>query len=220
MPTNHKEIWDDFCTKLDVFNHSVPLFQTDADLRVDVKNIGTANRRVLCRSKAMEKLVIEQVALLLEDARVKENRYDGLIYMMHYLDGELIIPLYIGKTETKGRKNPLSANIKNIAKNKNKFARWGDNRQYHIGDLSDVVLGERTTPKYQNWASTLFETSPSKSPVLNRQTYFWCMAWSHQNVGIWEAFGETRLSFLEYLMIGVASSAFGDLLLNSEGQNR
>jgi len=30
----------------------------------------------------------------------------------------------------------------------------------------------------------------------------------------------TRLTFLEYLLIGVASSVFGDRLLNAEGRNR
>ena len=220
MPINHEKIWDSFCARLNVFSHSVPLFKTDSKLAVETINIGKADRSVLCRSDEMEDLVIKQVNILLEDVKTKNNQYDGLIYMMHYIDKKSIKPLYIGKAETKGRKNPVSVNIKNISKNKNKFARWGDNKQYHIGDLSDVVLGGEQNPKYQNWASVLFETSPSDKPILRHQTYFWCMAWSPEYTGIWEEFGKTRLTFLEYLMIGVASSAFGDLLLNSEGKNR
>jgi hypothetical protein len=45
-------------------------------------------------------------------------------------------------------------------------------------------------------------------------------AWRRDEVGIWEDFGQTRLTFLEYLLIGVASSVFPDDLLNIEGQNR
>ena len=39
-------------------------------------------------------------------------------------------------------------------------------------------------------------------------------------VGIWEDFGPTRLTFLEYLLIGVASAVFPETLLNREGQSR
>jgi hypothetical protein len=37
---------------------------------------------------------------------------------------------------------------------------------------------------------------------------------------IWEEFGPTSLAFLEYLMIGVASEAYPERLLNVEGRNR
>ena len=38
--------------------------------------------------------------------------------------------------------------------------------------------------------------------------------------GIWRDFGPTRLTFLEYLLIGVASATFVKDLLNEEGVNR
>ncbi len=220
MSVEHQKLWDDFCVRWGVVDSSVPLFHCDENLVVKIKTVGKSARQVLCRSALMEALVIEQVTYLLEDVQQEHTTYDGLIYMMHYVEDGLVKPLYIGKTETRGRKNPISVNVKGISKNKNKFARWGDNKQYHIGDLSEVVLNGGQNNKYENWANALFECYPTPNPTLNRQTYFWCMAWSSSYTGIWEEFGPTHLTFLEYLMIGVASSAFGGLLLNSEGQNR
>jgi hypothetical protein len=103
-----------------------------------------------------------------------------------------VVPLYIGKTETLGKGDGnLSANIKGIDKDTSKFTRWGDNNAY-----------------------------PSAAPVLQRPVYFWSKAWSSGEVGVLEELGPTKLTFLEYQIIGVASSAFGESLLNREGQNR
>jgi hypothetical protein len=111
-----------------------------------------------------------------------------------------------------------------LQSDKGKFARWGDNYQYHIGDLSAVSVhghvDKYRTYKYQDWAAALFKDFPSDNPMLKRPVYFWCKAWKGEDVGIWQDFGQTRLTFLEYLLIGVASSAFPSLLLNREGQSR
>ena len=45
-------------------------------------------------------------------------------------------------------------------------------------------------------------------------------AWARGAIGIWPEFAPTRLSFVENLMIGVASAAFPDTLLNREGHSR
>jgi hypothetical protein len=66
----------------------------------------------------------------------------------------------------------------------------------------------------------LFAAFPSETPQLRRETYFWIKAWKHGSTGIWKEYGETSLTFLEYLLIGVASDLFPDLLLNEEGVNR
>jgi hypothetical protein len=50
--------------------------------------------------------------------------------------------------------------------------------------------------------------------------YFWAKAWSGSEVGAWVDFGPTRLTFLEYQLIGLASAAFGHVLLNQKGHNR
>jgi hypothetical protein len=37
------------------------------------------------------------------------------------------------------------------------------------------------------------------------------------DIGVWQEFGPTRLSFLEYLLIGLASALFPSEILNREG---
>ena len=144
---------------------------------------------------------------------------------MFYKDSDRVTPLYIGKTESIGKGNRnLSANIKKLQSDKSKFARWGDNYAYHIGDLSAVVLPDhdklKHTKKYSDWANRLFVSVPDQQPRLKKDVHFWAKAWNGSDVGIWKEYGATKLTFLEYLLIGVASSAFPDVLLNVEGQNR
>jgi hypothetical protein len=204
----------------------VPLFATSPDGSVLTKRTGnTKVRRVLRRSAEVEALVRAECARLIADWREKTLAYDGLLSFMGIEDADGIVLLYIGKAETlgKGDGNP-SANIRGIENDTSKFARWGDNYAYHIGDLSAVVLPghepKHIERKYKAWASALFESYPADSPILKRPVSFWAKAWSGREVGVWEEFGPTRLTFLEYLLIGLASSAFGSVLLNREGQNR
>jgi len=69
-------------------------------------------------------------------------------------------------------------------------------------------------------AKALFLSHPSYQPQLRTPVFFWCKAWSKNDVGIWKEFGPTKLTFLEYLLIGVTSSLFPNDLLNAEGVNR
>ena len=173
----------------------------------------------------MDALIRAECTKLIEDWKHKAFAYDGLIYMMLLEEPEGVTPLYIGKAETLGKTNGnLSVNIKGIETNTRNFARWGDNYAYHIGDLSAAVLPghdpKEITPKYRSWAASLFKEYPTNTPVLKRKVFFWTKAWSSKNLGPWLEFGPTKLTFLEYLLIGLASSAFGDVLLNREGRNR
>jgi hypothetical protein len=173
----------------------------------------------------MESLVRRECTKLIDDWRSKAHFFDGMLYLMGVDEPNGVVPLYIGKAETLGKGNGnLSANIRGIERDTSKFARWGDNYAYHIGDLSAVVLPghdpKHITRKYTAWADELFVDYPAENPRLKRPVYFWAKAWSRNEMGVWEEFGPTRLTFLEYLLIGVASSAFGGVLLNREGQNR
>ena len=224
--TQHNKIWDKFCERIEVYKTGVPLFQHSGDLIVGTKVIGTKlQRTVLCRSTQMEQLVRSETEKLFDDWERSGGKFDGLIYMMFLKKSGKVLPLYIGKAETIGKGNGnLSANIKNLNRDQSKFARWGDNYAYHIGDLSAVVIPghkeDKASKKYLSWAQSLFEDFPSPSPKLKEKVFFWAKAWERTSVGVWEDFGPTRLTFLEYLMIGVASSVFPDLLLNKEGHNR
>lgn len=205
----------------------MPLFDCDDGSRVRTRRIGSSNPRpVLCRHPEMDDLMLRQTAILIEDWKSKQNQYDGIIYMMFVpqTNGE-ILPLYIGKAETLGKGDGnLSANLVRIDKDRSKFARWGDNYQYHIGDLSAATLVghpvDKISPKYSRWAADLFDEVPSESPRLRADVRFWVKAWKTTDIGIWSEMSPTRLTFLEYLLIGVASSVFGDRLLNAEGRNR
>ncbi len=138
----HKLIWNDFCNRQQVHSSLTPLFEISAAHSVLIKVIGkTRQRHVLRRSDTMESLVRHECAKLISDWEAKKFVYDGLIYMMALKNMGEVIPLYIGKAETLGRGDGnISANIRGIERDTSKFARWGDNYEYHIGDLSTVVL--------------------------------------------------------------------------------
>jgi hypothetical protein len=226
-----KQIWDDFCTVHQIVDGSVQLFASDKFGFVETKEIGkNKKRRVLVRHDDMEKLILRETDILIKDWSQGTHQYDGLIYIMHQRgDDGGVLPLYIGKAETFGLagKN-LSANICGLHNRKDKFARWGDNYAYHIGDLSAAALAnhltnqtvKRKNRKYTVWASKIFKKAPTKRPQLVSDLYFWAKAWKSTEVGIWPDLSPTRLAFLEYLLIGVASTAFSGSLLNREGRNR
>lgn len=225
--TTAKQIWDNFCAAHRVASDSVPLFASDRIGFVEVKEIGKhITRKVLVRHQDMEELIVRETDILIDDWTRRSHEYDGLIYIMHRRgsDGS-VVPLYIGKAETLGRGDRnLSANLRNLRTSKDKFARWGDNYAYHFGDLSAAVLAghpiEKRNPKYGAWASKIFKNAPTEQPQLAFDVYFWAKAWRSTDVGIWPELSPTRLAFLEYLLIGVASTVFNDTLLNYEGRNR
>ena len=66
----------------------------------------------------------------------------------------------------------------------------------------------------------IFTDFPTDNPKLKMPIKFWCKAWKSDDISIWEEFGHANLTFLEYLLIGVASSLFPNDLLNKEGMNR
>ena len=218
-------IWRGFCDRFQIAKDCVPLFDLASDGTVSTKTIGRGSsaRKVLIRSKEMETMVLREVAKLEEDWSAQRHKLDGLIYIVgfRHLDG--YIPLYVGKAETLGKGDGnLSANLKNIQVDRSKFARWGDNYAYHVGDLSACVLPghapDKQTAKYKDWAELLFE-SLGEQPRLKEPIYFWARAWNPSHVGIWEEMGPTSLAFLEYMLIGVAGRVSPNLL-NREGIGR
>jgi hypothetical protein len=172
------------------------------------------------RSQECDAMILSVTDRLVEDWTSGAGEFGGMIYMIGWKQSGRFLPLYIGKTETfgKGDRN-LSANIKNLHTDKSKFARWGDNYAYHIGDLSACVLPghaeNRKTLKYQAWANCLF----AGGTRLKQPVYFWAEAWKPSLAGVWEEFGPTSLAFLEYLLIGVAGG-ISPCLLNREGLSR
>lgn len=65
------------------------------------------------------------------------------------------------------------------------------------------------------------EERPNDTSLLKQKVFFWAKVWSSKNdTGPEVGLGPTKLTFLEYLLIGIASSTFGDVLLNRENRNR
>jgi hypothetical protein len=226
-------LWDRFCEEQGVLSDAVPLFATDAEGGVLSAPYGKDRRLLLQRSPQIDALIIQEVEKVLEDFRLKGSQYEGLIYLMFWQEADRALPLYIGKSEKFGRGGGhLFANIASIRTNGGKFCRWEYNYSYHLGDPSAMVCPghtpERATEKYHRWAERLFEEVPElpvEPPRLRREVWFWGKAWKKGDVGIWSVgiwseYGATSLTFLEYLLIGVASDLFGQYLLNSEGVNR
>lgn len=217
-------LWNEFCRAHSIIDSSAPLFELSGR-NVSIHSYGKNKRPLLQRSQEMDKLVIAETNKVLTDFEMGTDEYDGLIYMMFWVEDGSVIPLYIGKSEKIGRRGGnLSANIKNIQKNIGKFSRWGYNYAYHLGDLSAVVCpghpSKKSTQRYSKWAERLFVSWPNTRLRLRRETHFWMKAWSQDSVSIWKEYGRTSLTFLEYLLIGVASDLFPETLLNREGVNR
>lgn len=209
-------LWENFVNTHGVEANAKHLFEELPTTSVATKRIG--NRSLLLRSPEAEGLLSTVCEALEDDWNRKAHKYDGILYIMLTKERGQVIPLYIGKAETLGKQGNLSVNIKGVSKNANKakFARWGDGRQYHIGDLSAAVLpgyeAQSVGSKYKKWASSMFESVPTGEPRLKAPVFLWAKAWGRTDVGVWPQFGPTGLSFQEYLLIGLCSSLFGSRL--------
>ena len=218
-------IWDRFSARFAIADTCVPLFATDSEGNVQTREIGRMPPRpVLRRSEPMESLVVQIAERLIDDYNNPGARkFDGMLYLMGWKEAGRFLPLYVGKTETVGRNDDgaLSENLRGIPKSlsRMKFARWGDNYQYHIGDLSSWVLPgheayKKKQRKYERWAKTLFEPGSLR---LRQATYFWATAWRPTDTSVWEQLGPTTLAVTEYLVIGVAGKISPKHLLNRDG---
>ncbi|WP_436900258.1 hypothetical protein [Halovenus halobia] len=214
--TSKKEIWHEWTGRYIDTKCPIPLFETDDSQVVQYKNYGKDDRRILKRSERMEERVRNEGRKVINDWETTDHTYDGLIYLMYWLDEGAVVPLYVGKAGKYGRDGEgLSANLQGLrGTSTGKFARWGDGHYYHIGNLSAVVFDhdKNQKQKYAKWADRLFEDGRQ----LRRPTYFWTKAWREDDVGLYHDFEET-LEKLEYQIIGLVSDLYPDRLLNDEG---
>jgi hypothetical protein len=205
-------------------NHSeeadpIPLFDTD-----DRGVVRLNHHDVLRRSDAIDERIRREGKRCVHSAEVNQDGPDGLLYVMYQLadgsgsHGEIdatdIIPRYIGKAEAYGKKNELSANFEEIAKDRDatrSFARWGDGNYWHVGELSNTVDG--TGSKKTAWAAELFEQGTRR---LKRPLYLWIRAWEpYRYPGPYGY--PSYLAEVEPLLIGLAYDAYPAQLLNHEG---
>ena len=170
-----KKFWNQFANRFEIYKSMVPLFKRSKNLIVETKLYGQNDRKILKRSDEMEEFVIRETNTLVRDYNGRNKCFDGLIYIMpKKISSKRIIPLYIGKAETVWKNGNLSENLKNLASRKDKFARWGDNYQYHIGDLSAATCGhaeDKIKKKYKDWSNAIFEHSPVNQPKLRKDIF-------------------------------------------------
>ena len=165
-------LWDAFCAAHDIAETGVPLFATGHDGTVEAFAYGRDGRPMLRRSADMEALLVGTVDQVLGSA---SGEAEGVLYLMHRLDAAgRVVPLYVGKAGRYGRNGGVSANLAAIRTDAGKFARWGYNYAYHLGDLSAAALPghapSRTIPKYQRWAARLFADAPNAARRVARQS--------------------------------------------------
>lgn len=221
-PGQKQALWDAFCAEHRIAETGVPLFATSSDGTIEVFAYGRDGRPMLRRAAEMEALLagtVEQV--LASPSAVAE----GVLYLMHWLNAAgRVVPLYVRKAGRYGRTGGVSANLITIRANTGKFARWGYNYAYHMGDLSAAAVpghaADKVTFKYRRWAARLFINAVAEAPRQRLPVRFWCTAWGPASRNIWLEFGSCPLAFAEYLLIGVAGLLFPGELLNDEGVNR
>jgi len=214
--TTKGDIWQEWTGGYIDTESPCPLFQTDESLTVEYKHYGKDNRRILKRSGEMDSLIRAEGRKVINDWSTSDDTYDGLIYLMYWLNDGEVVPVYVGKAGKYGRDGEgLSANLRGLqGSSTGKFARWGDGHYYHIGNLSAIIFDhdKNQKQKYQKWADQLFE----EGRQLRQQTYFWTKAWRKEDVGLYHDF-EVPLEQLEYQIIGLVSDLYPDWLLNNEG---
>ncbi|MFC7204290.1 hypothetical protein ACFQJC_12255 [Haloferax namakaokahaiae] len=193
----------------------IPLFETASDGTVETIEYGRSGRRVLHRGERMERALRTAGTRVATDHERRGQTYEGLVYMMYTLDGEGVVPRYIGKCGKFGASGTtLNSNLKNVETNDGKLARWGYGRYYHFGDLSAAVFDEEGAKKYDRWVTELFDSTDP--PRLDEPVYFWVEPWE---VGTEGPYPDTYpyLEELEYQLIGIAFEQFPNRLLNTEG---
>ncbi|WP_121744924.1 GIY-YIG nuclease family protein [Natronorubrum halophilum] len=194
----------------------VPLFDVTDDLQVHVNDDG-----ILERSAEIDTCIRQEGKKCVDDSGVLEDGCDGLLYVMYHLETSPeqatpsdVVPRYIGKAETYGKKRELSSNFTEIAYDRNStrsFARWGGGNYWHVGELSMALAGE--DERKQHWVQALFD---SDSQTLSQQTYLWVHAWSvEDDIGPYGT--PATLAEVEPLLIGTAYDAYPGEFLNKSG---
>ena len=170
---------------------------------------------VLTRTEAIDRILKEETAKVRDDYKSGSHAYEGFLYILHVLEAGERVPVCIGISEKIGKKGGLST----LFNSKSKIPRWDYYPQYHIGDLSSVVLPDHTSPvkSKKTWADCLFQDYPSDHPKLKQECYLWVKAWRSDGVSIWKDLGHSDLNLEEAMLIAVCDRLYPSRLLNKSG---
>lgn len=130
--TTKEEIWTAWTDRYIDTESPVPLFETNENLTVQHKHYGQNNRRILKRSEAMGDRLRQEGRKVINDWSTTNDTYDGVIYLMYWLEDGDVVPLYVGKAGKYGRDGEsLNTNLEDLrGDSTRKFARWGDAHYY------------------------------------------------------------------------------------------
>lgn len=146
---------------------------------------------LLCRHPDMEQNVIEQCELLREDVKEGNFEYEGLFTMVFLWEDSSVTPYFFTATEETGRDGfKLSKNLsdtKSTNTSRRFFARWGDDYERHIGQLSNAMFPEngiKASKVKAKWITDLFDKAGEYyHPKVG--IWFIAKAWSRSDVN-WE----------------------------------
>lgn len=190
--------------------NSAPLLREERGV---VSTITRRGMRKLERHPAFTELMIRAV-----EEGLRSDTWCGLVYVMHWVRGGRILPLYIGKAERRGVSRELSFNLDRIRKNDHAFGRWGYGLAYHLGDLSHAMFREeaykKPGAKYGRWAEALF--SELDPPRLREIVYLSVIGWHRGRLG--PSGLECSVPSLEKELIALASAEHPLILLNRDGR--
>ena len=239
-------------TEIDTKYHHVPLFETDnTNMIVNTFNT-KSGKAILMKHPQMIQRITNSVKIVKQSYDYysqlisNENRItsdsplftDGLVYCIYVLKSDIqklpefsdvqfksdFIPIYIGKTETLGRNGGYSANLKGVDSGKNKqyFARWGNDDARHIGGLSlrfFRIPNAYPSTNYETWISIIFDSKErDKSiPKLKIPVYFQMKPWFPFNISFSKKSGLFTPE-LETFLIALCRNLFPDILINKHNR--
>ncbi len=153
-----------------------PLFRLNEDKSVHFHEkemkIAKKSIKLLSRSVEMETAIISATNFVLD-----EEKYGGLLYLIYTIqENDHIALIYSGIAGKFGRDGKsISSNLKNIKKNREFFARWGDDSARHMGGLSNATFDNsfKIERKYWRFKDALFDINQETGKVFLKQpTYF------------------------------------------------
>jgi hypothetical protein len=198
--------WDSFWNLL--IKEDMLLF----DKNGNKPTILTTNSKYKSRFKHGNKIE-NHIKSIIQEVKDGTTKDKGVVYMMYYLDNGRRVPLYIGKSEFKGRKRKYSANATNLNP-AGPFLRWGSRPDYHLGDLYEAYRGNKSTLKYEDWNNSIFDSNGE----FKKETYLTMTSLDKMKVPIM-AF-PTSVTQTESTLITWAGHLFPNDLLNRDGKER
>lgn len=198
--------WDSFWNS--IIKEDMELFDKTGN-KPTILSINTKNKNRFKHSDQVEshiKSIIQKV----KDGTTKDK---GVVYMMYYFDNNRRTPLYIGKSEFKGRSRKYSANATNLNP-AGPFLRWGARPDYHMGDLYEAYRGNSSALKYKDWKESIFD----QNGEFRKEIYLTMIPFNTLKTPFFPF--PTSVTQTESTLITWAGHLFPNDLLNRDGKSR